>query len=291
MNEDYEVKADFYSDWINYLKQELSNMGYPVELDESPEEISFKFFNVLWRRIPVKPRQLLFSREFSCPLENRTGLDILTSRIEIGEDLSPHLSTKVLLNPSNNDSLLNDWGIHHLHLGVSSHRRHSALVERTDPLLFARFDKDFAYLINIFDHGNWTNESLIQILHDNWPNSIKQFRVPGITDLEVPIEDRNAFRKAGVLVPIQIANGIVYMPPGGGYSASGTSVRVGMASDDHAFQVRQLENYVRDNLYSLLSQVQARGITFGNQLRFRLIASDSKFYVVEENSGARWNLN
>jgi hypothetical protein len=214
----------------------------------------------------------------------------LTERIEKGENLLPHFSTKILLDPSDNDNLLNDWGIYHLHLGVSPHRRYNSLVERTGPLLFARFDQEFSYLINIFDHGNWTNENLIQILHDNWQDSILQFRIPGIVEIEEPIENRANFRKSGVLVPTQLANGVVYMALGGGYTTSGTSVRVVMASDDHATKVRQIEDYTRDNLCSFMSQAESNGVEFGDNLHFRLIVNDSRFYVVEENSKACWCL-
>jgi hypothetical protein len=68
------------------------------------------------------------------------------------------------------------------------------------------------------------------------------------------------------------------MPPGGGYLTSGIGIRVVMASDDYAFKVKQLEDYVKDNLHSLLLLEKARGITFGNQLHFRLVVSNCGFY-------------
>ena len=77
MREGYMIKADFYADWISCLMQELAIMGYAVKESETPEEISLKFFNFLHRRISVKPRKILFSESFSCPLEHQAGLDIL----------------------------------------------------------------------------------------------------------------------------------------------------------------------------------------------------------------------
>jgi hypothetical protein len=290
MEKDYEMESNFYLDWINYLKEELHKIGHTVGLNQTPEEISLKYFNFLWRSIPAKPRNVLISKEFSCPLEHQAGLDILTKRIEAGENLLTYLSVRVLLEPNDNDGLLNDWEIYHLHLGTSPHKKHSNLVERTGSLLFARFDHECAYFINIFGHDNWTNEELVQILHNNWSDSIQQFRIPGIVELEEPVQNRDAFRKSGVLAPVQLANGVVYMAIGGGYTSSGMGVRVVMAADNHTMKVRQIEDYVRDNLGSLISQAMSSGVEFGDKLYLRLVVNDSKFYVVEDNSKAAWYL-
>jgi hypothetical protein len=44
--------------------------------------------------------------------------------------------------------MLNDWGIHHLHLGTKI-SKNTGFVERTGPLLFVKFEKNVAYFIGV----------------------------------------------------------------------------------------------------------------------------------------------
>lgn len=52
----------------------------------------------------------------------------------------------------------------------------NGFVNRTGPVLFARFDEQNAYLINVWSHGNWTNQDMIRIIHNNWPESIEDLK-------------------------------------------------------------------------------------------------------------------
>lgn len=52
-----------------------------------------------------------------CPSELQFGLDLVMTNIEQGVDLGPYLSKKIA-DLDYDDDLLNDWGVHHLHLGT-----------------------------------------------------------------------------------------------------------------------------------------------------------------------------
>lgn len=75
---------------------------------------------------------------------NKHAVENLLAKIDVGDDVSMHLSENVMqgycLHPPGNkdgrdfDLLLNEWGIHHLHLGQVSGP--SGFSERSEDLLF-----------------------------------------------------------------------------------------------------------------------------------------------------------
>jgi hypothetical protein len=107
---------------------------------------------------------------------HRPGLNALIEKIGRGEVITPHLSRgilqgykpakpdapKALLKRRDLDLLLNDWGIHHLH--VSTKTDQDGFVERSKALLFAAFQPHDAYLIDLMEHGDWTHEHLIEVI-------------------------------------------------------------------------------------------------------------------------------
>lgn len=213
MTNSYELEINFLADGSNFLKSQVQAMGYSVDETGSPKQISFKYFNLLKRLIPPFPRQVLVSKNFSCPPGYEKSLEIISNKIKNGEDLRPHLS-KGIKDLDYKDILLNDWGIYHLHLGTTLDS--SGFIKRTKPVLFARFDKERAFFIDIMEHGQgvplpWIKQHLIRILHDNWPDSINIFRLDRIRKLTyVPSDtDIKDFRKAGIQTVVQLANALV----------------------------------------------------------------------------------
>lgn len=71
------------------------------------------------RDISATPRLLKVSDEFVCPVGFEAGWANLCRKIEVGESLKPHLS-KAHWSLRNQDGLLDDWGVHHFFIWVSS---------------------------------------------------------------------------------------------------------------------------------------------------------------------------
>jgi hypothetical protein len=65
--------------------------------------------------------------------------------------------------------LLNDWGVHHLHL--SSIIEADGFVKRDRPLLFVSFTADAAYLIDIMKHGDWCRDHVLEVLAREWASA------------------------------------------------------------------------------------------------------------------------
>jgi hypothetical protein len=170
------LKSDFFSDWLNILKDILENhWGYDVS-NISAEDLPFIYFNAEKRRPDQRVRVLELSDAFSCPPSLQAGWDRLKMLVESGGDLTSNLS-KLVNRINNKDSLLNDWGVHHFHLGENLNGQ---FIERTAPLLFALVTKDRFYAINIFNHGAWADEDVIEIIHRNWPEAISKYKIQNV---------------------------------------------------------------------------------------------------------------
>lgn len=138
------VRMDFVGEYAGNLKTRLQADGYAVPVELDPEGVCRLYLNFLRRRVPPVPRKVFVASEFSCPQDLQAGLYVVRGKIESGQDLSPHLSSR-LKTLEYHDMLLNDWGIHHLHLGTML--KQNGYVERTKFVLFVRFLPAFAYLI------------------------------------------------------------------------------------------------------------------------------------------------
>ncbi len=151
------------------------------------------YVNWLERLVPARPRQVHRSKALSeNPLAvhpvNRPGFDQLIEKIKNGANILPHLSRGILHGFKGPDStkpkalskrrdldlLLNDWGVHHLHIGTKLGP--DGFVERKrskppKPILFAVFRPNDAYLIDLMQHGNWAHEHLVEVMVREWPDA------------------------------------------------------------------------------------------------------------------------
>ncbi|CAM5734346.1 hypothetical protein SAFG77S_11611 [Streptomyces afghaniensis] len=283
----YEIKMDFYQDWISHLRKVLEKAGYSPATNQ--EEVSMQYFNLLRRLIPAVPRKVRMAKEFTCPPELRSGLCLVTEKIEQGKDLRSHLSRNII-DLDYDDDLLNDWDIYHLHLGTSIDD--DGFVKRTGPVLFVRFDGEFAYFINVMGHGSWTNQDMIRIIHRNWPESIERFRIKGVLGLNNSLtnQDIKKLRKAHVVSFIEPEPGVVYGPPGMGLTTSGIGLGVVRASDHYAKLIRGYEDIIKGNIEDISDKVKDEGIVLGKKLSFILKIEEESVLAYEENHNVIVNL-
>lgn len=283
------IKLDFYRDWINHLIDELQTAGYAVNSSEDPLRIAIKYFNVRKRDISDVPRKVYFSKELTDFLNGAQGaqwkvaVQEIKEAAEAGRDLTPFLS-KRLLDADYNDHLLNDWRIHHFHL--STEMGTDGFVKRTGPLLFAMVLEDAILMINIFEHGAWTNSNLIQILHNNWPEFMEQFKIRGIPaeTVQYTSEMRKKLRNGHVNVFVTVDDGTVYGPIGGGITTAGSATDLTMLHDMHAEIFRGYERYICQNIEMFRDEAEKRGRPFGPEIDFKMELQDGVIYAVEQNT-------
>lgn len=197
-----------------------------------------------WRRrlISAQPRTVHVAealRRSSTWDRHAQALDEITAAITNGADLSPRLSKnirtayapgageqRVAPRRADLDLLVSDWGVHHLHLGTNTDRRDPTFTARTPDLLFAIFEPADAYLIGLYQHGDWALMDIVATAVRQWPSANLFLRSETAVGLERQFsdEDRLELREVGVATMLEI-DGSVYMPPS--QTGAGTPMAVG----------------------------------------------------------------
>jgi len=214
---------------------------------------------------------------FTCPTDLIAGLDNLERKIIAGDDLSPHLSKSVSKNYEGTDDLLNDWGIHHLHLGIVME---NGFVKRTKPVLFCKVTENVIYFIVVKLHGEWTEQSLLTTVYRNWPDLIKPFIIPGAVSVynKQTNEDIKKLRKGHANHSVELQPGTVIYPPGGGYATDGTSNEVVNEVFKRLRILTEFEERKKENESNIRRRIIAKKKTPARTLKFKLeIKGDSPF--------------
>ncbi len=278
----------------------LNSMGLGELLD--------LYLNWRNRLIPATPRRVLRSAEFN---QNQIvskrasivsqiiddiehGRDLfkyLSRRVKIGFELPPKPGTKKLKSLKYLDLLLNDWGIHHLH--ISTIVESDDFVQRNKPddhLLFAIFKSERAYLIDVMSHGNWAAERFCRIIVDTWPDEDLVREVKGIRGNRPPfiekqiIEKQNVeLRSAGISKRVQI-DGRVYSP-GTSITSTGISIKTTVRSN-HILRILKLfEDQVHADPTQVVELIRQHGGNPPGKPDFEFCFFREGFGVVETTTG------
>ena len=124
-----------------------------------------------------------------------TLVNVIKDHFLTGGRVSKFLSKKTL-NATFNDGLLNDYGIHHLHLSDELDKG-GYFVNGSRMLLFALVKESDAFFIDVVPHPNdkitedvgWVRQDLLTIIDANWPQLLEPHIARGIngamlTDLQ-----------------------------------------------------------------------------------------------------------
>lgn len=288
----YEIEMNFKEDWKVFLISLLNEHGYTINPSLSPSEVSIIYFNWKRRVVDIKKRKVNISKELRCPKKYRHAFREIISKIERGFDITPHLS-KLIKDVKYKDLLLNDWGIHHLHLSKKFTEDSSKkFVDRTKEVLFVKFDQENAYFIQILDHKSFSDQELVRIMHRNWPEMMKRYRMNGF-QLEHPLTNENIheLRKLGGNTFIEVEPGVAYMPPGMGLTSARTSVEATRNSQYYMNNLSMFELHIRKNIGSIIKEAEINSNNnMPKKLRFALHVYGSHFKAVEVNTNVIVNL-
>jgi len=228
-------------------------------------------------------------------------VDAIIRKLKEGADISAHLSkgilsgyaptktnTKNLHNRKDLDLLLNDWGIHHLHL--SNVIEPNRFVTRGDLLLFVIFSHARAYMLDIAPHGCWTEQRLVEVAVNNWPEDELFVDLKGIMpEPAISAKDRTNFRRVGVATSVNV-NGKAYMSRTGGLTLAGTSGTVTVQATRLHKRIKELPDQCRNNPDDLRPHFQeAHGQWPANpEFHLEFISSQVGFHfaIREQRSGA-----
>ncbi len=166
------LKIDLMKDFADLLRRRLAVKGYPAPPTETDEETLTRYLNMLNRSIEPRPRVTKKAAGFACPPDHQVGFDALIMVSEVGGNLRPYQSTG-MEKDKYDDGMLNDWGLHHFHMGTNPHPTIPGYVSRTGPLLYAVVMPDTLYCIAILRHQQWSNQQLLEVMHRDFPELAK----------------------------------------------------------------------------------------------------------------------
>ncbi len=284
MNDSIAIDIDLPRDLGDIYRDRIVQLGYDAKGLNDPAEMVRTYFSVCRRLVSLQPRKVLKAKEFQCPSNHVQGLAKIESTIRSGGNLTPYLS-ETIKHRDFQDQLHLHWGIHHLHLGAKM--RADGFVERTNHLLFCRFDNDNAYFIDVLPHGVWTKQNLITILHENWPDSIYQFRLPGVEGDSLEDEQIQNLRAKNSNHGIGMKDGVVYAPLGGGVTFSGANTGDVYEVDYMLSWAGEMQKKVIGDFEEIEKRARERGIFFADPAKFKLCLVGDTFLAIEMHSGYR----
>ncbi len=254
------------------------------------------YFNWRSRRVSSRPRTVHISSALPLnPLASdpkyKPGLDQIIAMIQAGDDLTPHLSRGIQYGYQGSgpprethlDPMLNDWGIHHLHLLIEMEP--DGFVKRDGPVLFAAFRPNDAYLIDIMHHGDWVRERVMHLIIEEWPETglmTQMTQLPSMSLSALPTEDeRKKMRKAGVAAGFDIGTGIFF--PDSLFTTAGTSMTQTEAADNLLNRVRRFAELTQrpDDLAKTLADY---GIVLPPNPDLHFVFFDDESYGIAETA-------
>lgn len=273
------ISTDFRTDLLAHIDAQLKELDYVPKAAGDARREPARYLMLLLRllrRIPAaQARRVVQAREFAVPPAHAAGYQTLVRAIESGTPLRPWLSTLVR-KLNERDELLDDWGIHHFHLGIAAHETRAAFVARTDEVAFAVVRPDAIYFLTATSHDPetaplvWTQTELVDIVHRNWPALIK---TPGMSShgRVLTAEDHARFREHRVNAGVTVSDGRVYYPPGGGIMSNGDGATDYMYQMQLLRQIDYLEAAIQQREAQIRAMVGVRGdIELALKARFRI---------------------
>lgn len=276
------VEMNFIEDFAIIAADKLVEFGFEPGSSADPEKVLHQYLSYLHRLIPAIPRTIHKPEGFHCPEKYAQGLRILEEKIRMGENLQPYQSRKIT-SIDYKDMMLNDWGIHHLHLGVDMEISRP-FIKGTKDVLFALFNKGNAYFLTIAGHSSWSEIEMIKIIHDNFPHVIESWRLKDVIGLS-SVPDNETIRKyrgAQINSPIEIYPGVVYIGPGGGYAADGTNIKVVMKLNDFFHFSSRIEKNIskdEDAIRAKMTKILMKDLP--GTLKLKIFLIDETFYIKE----------
>lgn len=271
------IKLNFIQDWHDQLKGALANC-WGVDVSEiRGRDIPIAYFNAELRRISSRPREIKVSDIFNCPTKFQPGWDNIQKDVLNGNDMTPYLSKKVDCIDYK-DPMLNDWGVHHLHLGYNQGEK---FVNRTGSLLFCLVTDNCLYVINIYSHGEWANSDIIEVIHRNWPDVIRQYAINGDQlSCNNTEEHIKTLRKKCCNSLVQMPDGTIYLPVGGGVTCSGHNVQSILMMDRQHLFLKQLEQTIKEQYDGILPELVNQGYDGESELAIKLKITETKYIAI-----------
>ena len=279
-----EVKINLFKDYADAARCEMKRLGFKgLQSVADDDQAALRLFSKLNRRIiQPRPRQVLKARDFNCPPRYENGINQLEDTLRKGQDVTPYM-TRRFYNAKFNDCLLDHWGIHHFHLG-SGLKDNGRLIKGTEHIVLCRIDDAQAYFITVAPHGwhiadpPWYKQELVEIIHDNWPESIATMRLHVVTGDSLDDGQVRTLRsKKGNFAP-GMKDGTVYMPLGYGTAGNGSNIYDVVFADKVEYNAELIEKRIIDFYPQMREQAKLQGYRLEEPVLFSLLQASADGY-------------
>jgi len=283
---------NFESDLIDIIKKQFSIENIHYKLDGSAGYFASRYYEMRIRKIVPTPRIVHFSNEIhdslgklaretsaerkGKALESWQTVFLIRKLLVNGKDVKQFLS-KNIKDSESKDGLLWDYGIHHFHL--SGRLEESGFVERSDYLLFAIIADSEAYFVDIRLHNDsegleWVRQDLLNIVHSNWPELIKQYILQGQSGHVLTDNRKKELRRKNVNDIPQIG-GRAIAPLGGGVASDGSSALCRIRGDQLLHEIEKHQLYFDSQPAELRSELEIKGVKNSGSMEFKLVPLNS----------------
>lgn len=289
------IKINLVSDLATYYRSILR-----LDKKISDEQVIVAWLGYEKQSLPIKKWHIKKSALFDTYSDSTIHA---TNAIEIdarnGASLSKYMSKRKKRN-NFSDSLVLDWGIHHLHLGSQQYSQErngaSAFVERSDNLLFVYPHDDTLYFITVMPHKNFSNAELISIIDANWPEISPIRRDTLLTGSELTAVNIKTLRKKGINYCLSIDGGYI-MNPGGGIMANGASTAAYCEAIAMLDTLKLYQNRLIENEQVVRELIESLGLSPDIEMSFSLESLDQEriapqwIRLMEQKTKAQVRLN
>ena len=272
------VECDLYANWLEVIKDELTGF-ITIDVEQlADDELAHAYLNCTLRYPETRPRKIHYTHDFRMDQQYANGWADLKQKIENGTSLYPHISLKIL-EGKYNDKLLNDWNILHFHLSDQPHPKNTDFNSRTGPLLFAIVKADDLYAINVFNHGKWSDLSILEKVNSNWPHLLEPFKLKnGTLANTFTSEQHGMLRGVAVNTPVTLSDGNTFFPPGGGFTSSGINPGVVQYADRVKAELINTTKEIKSNPSKWINHPKA--MKHKNNTLKAILAVDGERFVV-----------
>jgi hypothetical protein len=273
------------------------------------------YLNWKYRHVHAHPRAIVYSVELSERMQTDEALYApvksefaeLTKMIAAGEDLLGHklLSPAIVRKPyelkpdysrltreDHLDLLLNEQGIHHLHLPGLQRKKGT-------PIVFAIFEPACAFFLDLARHDDYQTDRLARISYANWPGQhFRKIMADGLTDgkgneIDLKDQQRTFIRNGAINCPIKVTDGLYVTPNAGGVIANGFAHAVVSLSDWiwNSLSLFVIRRY-RAGFEEYFLEATGKPLPTDPVFHFRMRDSkvDWVYLIVEEQTGSVFSL-
>ena len=146
----------------------------------------------------------------------------------------------------------------------------------------------------------WYRKELIEIIHKNWPKSIRHALAIGVTGTSPKLNDQEVaeLRKSGnITLHLEMSDGTVYVPPGVGntlglVATDGSSVNDTRFADEVHRLTKLVEKRIIEDYPRTYENARQLGYHFKNNVSFVLSGTQLGVYwdILEPNSRFRFRI-